>query len=153
MRRALLRAAAQAGEARHAASAAEWAKLAQQGAEVNPCRSRLHPAVVAGTAPLPSVHEGKSVQQAYDPNGQCFACGAPGLAGGRGTTAERGARSEAAAVATLPIKVLTRRLPGPAHVGGLCMQSFRTEEGLQTSVSVPEKYQVRRRGAHGARGC
>ncbi len=58
------------------AAAAEWARLQREGARVNPCNSRFHPAAKAGVAKAEAAGEPLSVQAAYDPLGMCFACGA-----------------------------------------------------------------------------
>lgn len=50
----------------------KWKVLVDKGYQVNPCNSKLHPAVQAG---LTVVGEEISVQQAYTPNSQCFGCG------------------------------------------------------------------------------
>lgn len=48
--------------------------IASQGYDVNPCRSRLHPAVTeAGIEPESS--EELPVQEAYTPESSCFGCG------------------------------------------------------------------------------
>ncbi len=51
----------------------KWSWLQKQGAEVNPCNSALHPAVLAGLKPKGNE---RSVQEAYNPSSQCFGCGA-----------------------------------------------------------------------------
>ena len=51
----------------------KWSWLQKQGAEVNPCNSALHPAVLAGLQPKGNE---RSVQEAYNPSSQCFGCGA-----------------------------------------------------------------------------
>ena len=51
----------------------KWTWLQKQGAEVNPCNSALHPAVLAGLKPKGNE---RSVQEAYNPSSQCFGCGA-----------------------------------------------------------------------------
>lgn len=55
-------------------SGTQWHWMIQQGHKINPCNSRLHPAVTeAGIEP-----EGQQelcVQQAYTPQSMCFGCG------------------------------------------------------------------------------
>jgi hypothetical protein len=50
-----------------------WRFMQQQGHEINPCNSPLHPAVVDGISPDESVV--LSVQEAYTPTSECFGCG------------------------------------------------------------------------------
>ncbi|KAK9818473.1 hypothetical protein WJX74_007402 [Apatococcus lobatus] len=56
-----------------------WKLLLAQGAHINPCNSRLHPAARAGLVPVGE--DEQSVQEAYTPDGQCFGCG-PSSEGG-----------------------------------------------------------------------
>ena len=51
-----------------------WRFMQQQGHEINPCNSPLHPAVDDGISPDESVV--LSVQEAYTPTSECFGCGA-----------------------------------------------------------------------------
>mmetsp|Transcript_12606 Transcript_12606/g.22316 ORF Transcript_12606/g.22316 Transcript_12606/m.22316 type:complete len:266 (+) Transcript_12606:60-857(+) len=53
---------------------AQWQALAGAG-QVNPCHSKLHPAVVTGVVALPEGDVELSVQEAYTPRGTCFGCG------------------------------------------------------------------------------
>ena len=59
-----------------AASGEEWLRLSRRGEKVNPCNSPFHPAAAAGTLPAAEAAPRLSVQQAYDPRGMCFGCGA-----------------------------------------------------------------------------
>ncbi|CAD7700963.1 unnamed protein product [Ostreobium quekettii] len=54
------------------ASESKWRWLDSTGHDINPCNSRLHPAVVAGIEPR---GEAISVQEAYTPMSKCFGCG------------------------------------------------------------------------------
>lgn len=52
----------------------QWHWMVSQGHKINPCNSKLHPAVVdAGIQP--EGMEELCVQQAYTPESQCFGCG------------------------------------------------------------------------------
>lgn len=52
----------------------QWQWMVQQGHKINPCNSKLHPAVVeAGIEPEGEVE--LCVQEAYTPKSQCFGCG------------------------------------------------------------------------------
>ena len=64
------------GGAGPAVDSVQWKRLQEAGEKINPCNSPLHPAVKAGTLPLPSAAPRLSVQAAYDPRGMCFGCGA-----------------------------------------------------------------------------
>lgn len=53
----------------------QWDNLLRTSrAPINPCNSRLHPAVVSGAQPLPDGEE-LCVQAAYTPGSCCFGCG------------------------------------------------------------------------------
>lgn len=59
---------------RRCSSGAQWEVLRQQGFQVNPCNSRLHPSVTeAGIEP--DSEEELSVQEAYTPESTCWGCG------------------------------------------------------------------------------
>jgi hypothetical protein len=64
------------GGAGPAVDSEQWKRLQEAGEKINPCNSPLHPAVKAGTLPLPGSAPRLSVQAAYDPRGMCFGCGA-----------------------------------------------------------------------------
>ena len=50
----------------------QWEWMRQQGHEINPCNSTLHPAVKAGLQPAA---DQTPVQEAYTPNSICWGCG------------------------------------------------------------------------------
>ncbi len=50
----------------------KWEWMRQQGHEINPCNSKLHPAVKAGLQPAA---DQTPVQEAYTPNSICWGCG------------------------------------------------------------------------------
>lgn len=51
-----------------------WGWMVEQGHKINPCNSKLHPAVIEeGIEPEPV--EEVSVQEAYTPESSCFGCG------------------------------------------------------------------------------
>jgi hypothetical protein len=59
---------------RWCSSGAQWEVLRQQGFQVNPCNSKLHPSVTeAGIEP--DSEEELSVQEAYTPESTCWGCG------------------------------------------------------------------------------
>lgn len=63
-----------AHSSRHSRSGSQWEVLRQQGFDVNPCNSRLHPSVTeAGIEPESG--EELSVQEAYTPESSCWGCG------------------------------------------------------------------------------
>ena len=129
----------------------QWKRLRDAGEKVNPCNSPLHPAVKAGTVAAADAPR-LSVQAAYDPRGMCFGCGAWVLL----ASSRLLLRSQHRPFAQNPWRLLTRAAPrtrrpaGPAHPDGLRMSSYRTDSGLQTEVSVPMKYQARRRRSSGS---
>ncbi|GLC36724.1 hypothetical protein PLESTM_000495300 [Pleodorina starrii] len=57
-----------------AGTSSSWEQLKRDGVPVNPCQSPHHPAVVQGVVSTPK-GEGLSVQEAYNPDSQCFGCG------------------------------------------------------------------------------
>ena len=73
-RRSLNASVAAAGEANRA-ELDQWARLAARE-RLNPCNSPLHPAAKAGLVPPQPGARALSVQEAYDPQGMDFACGA-----------------------------------------------------------------------------
>jgi hypothetical protein len=73
-RRSLNASVAAAGEANRA-ELDQWARLAARE-RLNPCNSPLHPAAKAGLVPAQPGARALSVQEAYDPQGMDFACGA-----------------------------------------------------------------------------
>lgn len=52
----------------------KWELLRSQGYDVNPCNSKLHPAVTEAGI-VPESDEELSVQEAYTPESDCFGCG------------------------------------------------------------------------------
>lgn len=59
---------------RRCSSGQQWEVLRNQGFQVNPCNSRLHPSVTeAGIEP--DSEEELSVQEAYTPESTCWGCG------------------------------------------------------------------------------
>ncbi|KAL4423625.1 hypothetical protein ABPG77_009212 [Micractinium sp. CCAP 211/92] len=63
-----------AHSSRYIRSGSQWEVLRQQGFDVNPCNSRLHPSVTeAGIEPESG--EELSVQEAYTPESSCWGCG------------------------------------------------------------------------------
>ena len=54
-------------------SAHQWEWMRKQGHEINPCNSKLHPAVKAGL--LPASDHQLPMQEAYTPNSTCWGCG------------------------------------------------------------------------------
>eukprot|EP00877_Chromochloris_zofingiensis_P002939 jgi/Chrzof1/12646/Cz07g02070.t1 len=52
----------------------QWEVMVEQGHKINPCNSKLHPAVKEAGI-LPESEEELSVQQAYTPESKCFGCG------------------------------------------------------------------------------
>ena len=134
-RRAVSASVAAAGEADRVALD-QWARLAQRE-RLNPCNSPLHPAAKAGVVPPQPGARALSVQEAYDPQGIDFACGACRV---RCVTAP-GCLPPRPKQPTLPTSVPPDDA-GPAHPTGLRLRSFRTEHGLQSHVVVPDAYQA-----------
>ncbi|KAK9796337.1 hypothetical protein WJX73_008642 [Symbiochloris irregularis] len=60
---------------RSALQQTEWHWLKERGIEVNPCNSKLHPAVVCGAFEVAEGSQEVSVQEAYTPNNACYGCG------------------------------------------------------------------------------
>lgn len=59
---------------RHPRSGSQWEVLRNQGFDVNPCNSKLHPSVTdAGIEP--ESEEELPVQEAYTPESNCWGCG------------------------------------------------------------------------------
>ena len=56
-----------------ARGAHQWEWMRKQGHEINPCNSKLHPAVKAGL--LPASDHQLPMQEAYTPNSSCWGCG------------------------------------------------------------------------------
>lgn len=52
----------------------EWEFMVAQGHNINPCNSKLHPAVTEAGI-LPSSDKELCVQEAYTPDSACFGCG------------------------------------------------------------------------------
>ena len=58
-----------------------WDVLKQQGFEVNPCNSPLHPAFTEAGIAVDADHPELPVQEAYTPESACFGCGPAAPAG------------------------------------------------------------------------
>eukprot|EP00877_Chromochloris_zofingiensis_P004497 jgi/Chrzof1/14048/Cz08g22160.t1 len=117
----------------HRKGGSQWHVMVQQGHNINPCNSMLHPAVKEAGI-LPGEGEELSVQQAYDADSKCFGCG-PAHDDGLGLHSKR-IHNGLEAHISIPHKY--RALPGIIH-GGILSTLMDCHGNWTAAIALMDK--------------